>query len=213
MKKKLIATLLLVTLTMTTALTGCGGSGDKETAGNNVSSGGESNDNTVLENDDDTDVQDEVTTNELETLAVSVAGTEIVITEDLNTESFMQILGNNDENNDEDDFYYATDSCRLSVQYGYWGSDAYGKMALHVRPWEGYTVENSDIVFAGIKIGDSIELVKEKFGEPSTDKNNTLSYSMVPFSDEIVLKIFNIGYDENGLVSDIFATISFGEEN
>ncbi len=60
MKKKLIATLLLVTLTMTTALTGCGSS-DKETAGDNVSSGVESNDNTTVNNDTDSNVNSDTT--------------------------------------------------------------------------------------------------------------------------------------------------------
>ena len=60
MKKKLIATLLLVTLSMTTALTGCGSS-DKETAGDNVSSGVESNDNTTVNNDTDSNENNDTT--------------------------------------------------------------------------------------------------------------------------------------------------------
>jgi len=60
MKKKLIATLLLVTLTMTTALTGCGVD-DKETAGDNVSSEVESNNNITTNNDTGSDVNNEIT--------------------------------------------------------------------------------------------------------------------------------------------------------
>lgn len=60
MKKKLIATLLLVTLTMTTALTGCG-AGDKETAGSDVSNGVESNVNTTVNNDTDSSAESDTT--------------------------------------------------------------------------------------------------------------------------------------------------------
>lgn len=213
MKKKLIATLLLVTLTMTTALTGCGGSDDKETAGNDVSSGVESNDNTALENNDNTDVQDETITNELGTLVLDVAGTEIVITKDMDVESFVEILGNHDENNDEDDFYYNTNACRISIKDDYAGDDILGGLSVGVKQWDGYTTETSDVTFAGIKLGDSIELVKEKFGEPSRDKFNKLAYVDIPISDGITLTTLNIEYDENGLVARISSTISFGEKN
>lgn len=77
MKKKLIATLLLLTLTMTTALTGCG-SGDKETAGDNVSSGVESNDNIDVNNNIDSSAETDTTKQE-ETEEIEYSEDDIII--------------------------------------------------------------------------------------------------------------------------------------
>ena len=113
---------------------------------------------------------------------------------------------------DEDDFYYNTNACRISIKDDFMGKDALGGLAVHVRQWDGYTTETSDVTFAGFKLGDSIEQVKEKFGEPSVDKYNKLSYSMVPISDDMDFTTFIVEYDENGIITDMSATISFGEE-